>query len=171
MFKYQPIATLFIIFCLFFLAAWLFLPFQFTSRAVAKAYYTIVILLGLPIAITIKTLKFFQRTSKDGNMLTQTTGSLAIGFIAFIFSGICWFFLNGHNLCTNSKTDRVLFKKQNSNSERIILQYSGCDPINTDYANYKIVKAVSITPLMYWYTKIDTTEIDKSKWIIQKDEQ
>ena len=73
----------------------------------------------------------------------------------------------GKSMCGDI-TDKTLFVKKGTNSDKIIVRHFDCGATDSGPAKYEIVKVVDVFSVFNFVTKVDTAKIDKSAWIGMK---
>ncbi|TMI62593.1 MAG: hypothetical protein E6H07_14360 [Bacteroidetes bacterium] len=150
-----------IVLCLFVLTIGQYMPFQFSNESSAETFYALVWLI-FPVAVLLTLLK------KVISPENRTSKALIIflAIVSFLFLSVYVF---GRTMC-GYITDDILFVNKSDTSLKVIKRHYDCGAYDSDLPKYEFYKMKSLTKQILYSKKVDTTKLDKNKWIRKETE-
>ncbi|HVX27020.1 MAG TPA: hypothetical protein VHB70_11800 [Parafilimonas sp.] len=158
------VAFILILCCIFIFTVGQFIPVYFIDINVRQKFY-VGVLSVLLIATTLTVFSFAYKPHRNKFLVGLT--SVFVGVITCILFGFWYFFLS---LAVWTETATYYVDKDN-NKVKIISRYlnEGAFGGGTESSDFEIVLQRPVLNLFNIQTKIDTTSIDKNKWIKYKE--
>ena len=152
--RIKTVLIYFISFTIFTQTIGQFLPFQFSSNAIASRY-NVFLVFALPISIA----ALFYILKQGKKEYIRTLGSIFICGLTFFTFGLLYFL---NSMCSYHSV--ALFEQKSHSSTKILKRDYGCGAYDSDMPKYEIIKIVGITPFVNYYQSVDTTKIDLQLW-------
>ena len=163
MIKWISVSIVFIAFCLFTLTLGQFSPIEITSTGLSFIFYSIVII-GLPVVVIMELGKLLT-VMKNQNFVVVFKALCVIAFGVYILFVLI--FCIGNTMCGHI-TDKTLFIKKDSSSDKIIVRHFDCGATDSGVSKYEVVKVIKTLSVFNIVTNVDTTKIDRSVWVRAK---
>jgi hypothetical protein len=139
--------------------AWRFVPLHFASQGIESDFETtwFFTFIGALLGTLAGTLR------KADHVIIVIGKILLTLFAAFCSSVIIGLFALG-SMCGSVTTNTLFIKKSNTNIS-IVTREFGCGATDSSPATESTQKLRKITPFLIWLTPVDTSTINKEKWI------
>jgi hypothetical protein len=159
------VSSLMMLFCIFSFTVGQAIPIYFVNNGLRNLFYSIIFVI-LVIIISRKTFKLVYKPQKNNISLARLI-SILVGFVAFLVFG---FFTLGISITVWTESKIYYVDKDNSKI-KIISRYldSGAFGGGTESGDYHIILLKPLSNFFNLETSIDTTLIDKTKWVRPKD--
>lgn len=142
------------------------LPLEFKNHRFDEQFPNL-FYFGVPVAILFTAARLgFQNIEASQirkRLLKKFLISIGVFTIFFCYSFVSF----GISMC-DTVTGETLFIK-NSSSSKIVERDFGCGATDSSPATVTIAKQTEILSLFWYYTRIDTTTLNKSEWIRVKE--
>lgn len=139
------------------------LPIEFKNYQLRESWDNL-FFFGIPVAILFTLARLGFKDPKTLVIWKQIVATFLLSFgvfiLFFLYAVATW----GRSMCQYT-TGETIFTKRNSSTTKIVKRYFGCGATDSTPPHISLARQTDVLSLFWYYSKTDSTTIDRSVWI------